>query len=751
MGAGRTQDGKVTELVARIALAPLPHWRNPSGRMAAKPPSLAQLAATPPPQPDGRSSRLPMRFFLGASLVLAFALWWLQLMQAQVQAKDQIEANVRALTRVHGVVADARRALSEGDAALWRANAKALQAIAGDLEGLRSATILVRAGQDAMRLVGAPRDELLSKTLHKDLDEFVTVVRRQNALTAEELNGLWRSLRGLALASLAFAGATLALLILVDRRQSALQVLYGKLERAVADSASARGAAEHANATKVRFLANLSHELRTPLTSVIGMLDLALASNLDFTQRQQLETADRSARSLLLLINDILDFSRLEAGRLRFEIGRFAVRSTVDEAAGGMAAAAHARGLDLRVQIAPDVAASWRGNGQRVRQVLTNLLSNAIKFTERGSVTVRAKMDRDHLLLSVIDTGAGMATEDVPRLFEPFTQLDDSMTRRQGGAGLGLSICRELVEYMGGTIEVRSAHGQGTTLTVYLPAVGIGDNSGQVDRAPPPPPPLRWRRVWLDLPPGECTACVEATLKSWGIEVRTRTQGPSLDAELALRELRPDLLAMAQPWVAVAQLSHTDAAMRAHELGANWLLFRPIRDDDLRALVAGMAAEISRAPANAATPYGGIMTPPPDRGPQILVVEDDTVAAAVVSAMLRKLGCTSDLVGDGAAAVVATTARRYDLVLMDCQLPEMDGLAATRAIREREQATGHHVQVVALSASGSQHDLAEFAAHGFDDYLEKPTTMDQLAAMLVKHGLKVSRRRRQTTTTLPSA
>ncbi|MBM4345642.1 MAG: response regulator [Deltaproteobacteria bacterium] len=688
-----------------------------------------------------------MRFFLGVSLVLAFALWWLHLMQAQSQASGQIERNVRALARVHQVVADARRAYGESNPQLWRTCAVALRSIARDLEGVRPATLLVRAGNTADNLTAAPRDDALNKGLHRDLDDFVLMVRRENAIAADDLNGLWRSLRGLALMSLAFAGATLALLILVNRRQSALRALYGKLELAVAESASARGAAEHANATKTRFLANLSHELRTPLTSVIGMIDLALTSHLDLTQRQQLETADRSARSLLLLINDILDFSRLEAGRLRFEISQFAVRPTVDEAVGGMAAAAQAKGLDVRVQISPDVAANWRGNGQRVRQVLTNLLSNAIKFTDRGAVTVRAQMGRDLLLLSVVDTGPGMSTEDVPRLFEPFTQLDDSMTRRQGGAGLGLSICRELVEYMGGTIEVESTQGQGTTLTVRLPAIGIGDNPGQIDRAPPPPPPLGWRRVWLDLPAGECTECVAATLRSWGVEVRTQADGPVRGEELALRQLRPDLVATDRPWAAVATLSHGDAAVRARELGANWLLFRPIRDDDLRALVAGIAAEIGRADAYAPVLPGEETPPTHARAPQVLVVEDDPVAAAVITAMLRKLGCASDLVGDGAAAVVASAARSYDLVLMDCQLPEMDGISATRTIRDQEADSGRRVPVVALSASGSPSDLAELMASGFDDYLEKPTTIDQLAAMMVKRGLKVSRRRRQTTTT----
>ncbi|MSQ84869.1 MAG: response regulator [Myxococcales bacterium] len=719
------------------------------------------MASDPPPPvdfapPSGlddawKPSRLKMRFFLGASLVLAFALWWVQLMQSQQQASQLIEANVRALTRVHQAAATARRAQAEGSATHWVELGKNIRQLGRDIGLLRKSAPLELAAETTDRLQANPANEALVRVFHLRLDDFVLLLRRENTQTAEDMNALWRSLRGLALASMAFAGATLVLLIVGDRRQNALQSMYGRLKVVGTESANAREQAEHANATKSRFLGNLSHELRTPLTSVIGMIDLALNSNLDLVQRQQLETAGRSARSLLLLINDILDFARLEAGKLRFEIGKFAVRATIDEAVVGMAAAAQAKGLDVRVHVAPDVPAVWRGNGQRVRQVLTNLVSNAIKFTDRGEITIRATMALDQLLLAVHDTGSGMDAVEVPRLFEAFTQLDDSPTRRHGGAGLGLSICRELVEYMGGIIEVISSPGLGSTLTVQLPSVGIGENAGLVDRSPPPPPPLHWHRVFLDLAPGPCTQSMFDNLTSWGMTVRLQGQPAQADTtdELTIRPLRPELHSCAGAWAALAPLSHNDAAVRAQAAGARWLLFRPVRDEDLRALVSGTTAEIgtSTAPVEGSI---GSESPASQSRPLVLVVEDDPVASAVITAMLRKLGCMSDLVGDGAEAIAATTARLYDLVLMDCQLPQMDGITATKGIRERQGPGQRRLPVVALTASGSAGDVAELQAAGMDDYLSKPTTLDQLSAMLVKHGIKVERRRRQSTTTIQS-
>ena len=691
---------------------------------------------SPAPAPKPRPSRLRLHVFLGIGFFAAFVMWWMHLMQVQRHLASGIESRVHDLIRVQAIATQARATQRQPGPNAWLAVHANLQNLSRDMGSVRKANLLRPALQAATRLAvpGAAPDE--AHLVQEAIDELVMALRRENAQSAQDLGTLWNSLDGLALVSILFAGAALVLLVVVDRRQQAMHALNLQLQQAMGDSGLARDQAEHANATKARFLANLSHELRTPLGGVIGLVDLALTGPLDAVQRHQLETAGRSARSLLLLINDILDFSRLEVGQLRVPIGTFDVREVVDDAAGGVAAAGQSKGLLVRVQVAVDVPAVWRGNGERVRQVLTNLLTNAIKFTERGMVQAMAAVQDDQLVLTVSDTGPGMLADELARIFEAFTQVDASATRRHRGAGLGLSICRELVERMGGSISVTSSAGTGTLFVVRMPAVGVGENSGEVNRALPPVPAVRWHHVWLDFGPGPCRDHLAELLASWGVQVRVREQGPSESPqELAIRELRPDLPRIAGRWAAAVPLAQTDAAQVARQLGARWLLFQPIRHDDLRTLVSGVAIEMARAvdqPADTSAPAG----------PLVLVVEDDAVAAAVAQAMLRKLGCQSELANDGEKAVRACAQRAYAAVLMDWQLPILDGIAATQAIRAAAAPGAPRMPIIALTASGEPSDRGQLQRVGIDDYLAKPATLDALAAALQRNGLPVTRRNR---------
>ncbi len=523
-------------------------------------------------------------------------------------------------------------------------------------------------------------------------------------------------------------------------------------EQTAAELERARDAAMEASRMKSDFLATMSHEIRTPLNGVIGLNDLLLRTDLDSDQQRLATGVQVASRALLGVLNDILDFSKIEAGRLELEILDFEVREVVEQVAGVLGEAARARGLELVVSCAPEVPQMLAGDPTRLSQVLTNLVSNAIKFTEQGEVVVRATAEpgpdgRTFLRVTVCDTGIGVPPAKVPGLFDPFTQADTSTTRVYGGTGLGLAICREIVQAMGGTISYSDNPEGGAVFTFSVllePSAGeIDDSADQHARRV-----LGGRRMLVvDDNPHNRTIMAEQ-LGWWG--VRAVAVDSADEAITAVRSaverghpFEAVLLDMAMPghdglWLArrLRELA-SGRALRllmltsmtqmtedeVHEAGIDGLLVKPTPSGVLRSavvdLVGGDAVPVEEEEPEPA---------PAGAGRRVLVVEDNPVNQMVAAGILEFLGYEHRIVDDGQAGVEAWSEGGWDAILMDVQMPVLDGYAATRVIRERE--TGDRVPVIAMTAAAIEGERERCLAAGMDDYLTKPVDPAALAATL---------------------
>ena len=617
--------------------------------------------------------------------------------------------------------------------------------IEGNLTWVNEA-VLARSGWTRAELLGRPWQLFLGDVNPPGLAERIVAGTRAGGFQGDILNvtrqgeAFWVALR----TSILLRDGAAAGYVSISRDIS-------ERKRVEEELTAARDAAEAASRAKTEFLANISHEIRTPMNAVIGMAGLLLETSLTPEQQDYVETIRTSGDTLLTLLNDVLDFSKMESERLELESRPFSLRDAVEDSFDLVAPAAAAKGLDLSFRIEPSIPATLEGDVTRVRQILLNLLSNAVKFTPCGEIVLRASSqpmsDRKRKVEIVVhDTGIGIPQGRLDRLFESFSQVDPSTTRRFGGTGLGLAICKGLAERMGGGISVSSEPSRGSMFRVTL--VAPEGPPPTISEAMPGVGRLVGQRVLLvDDAPGSRETLAE-TLSSWGMVVRATAspqealswieakepfdvglldeEMPELDGRRLAEAIRLTRDADELPLVLVTSRGRRAGGTRGLFVAT---LARPVRPRSLTSALAGLRDDsVSRRRRRGASPAlpSDLARTHPLR---ILLAEDNVVNQKVALSYLSRMGYAAAVALTGREALEAVRRESYDVVLMDVQMPEMDGFEATRRIRALDPGEAGP-WIIAVTASAMTGDPEKCLAAGMNDYLSKPVRVDELAAAL---------------------